>query len=284
MGNLVLRRKKDLSTFRRLALGTWRTAYDPSVYGTLNVPADKMLAYIEAFRGRTGRRVTISHAMAKVVAAALEKMPDANAILRWKWIYLREDIGVFFQVAMEDEKTGEIDLSGATIHRANEKSLYQIVDEFEQKVSKVRQYEDPELEKSRSMMRRVPLFLIHLVLRLISFLSYTLNLNLKWAGVPKDPFGSVMVTNIGSLGLDQGWVPIVPYSRVPLLIAVGAVREVPVVRDGAVVTEKQISLNATFDHRVLDGSHAAVMSRVIKEWFDDPAAHLDAIDDLPQAG
>ena len=41
----------------------------------------------------------------------LHEMPDANAILRFNRIYLREDIGVFFQVAMEDPQTGELDLS-----------------------------------------------------------------------------------------------------------------------------------------------------------------------------
>ena len=283
MGNLALERKKNLSTFRRVAIGTWKTAYDPSVYGTMHVPADKCLAYIEAFRERTGRRITISHLMAKIVAAALEKMPDANAVLRWNRIYLRKDIGVFFQVAMEDEKTGEIDLSGATIHQANEKSVYEIVDEFEKKVTVVRKDQDPELAKSRSMTRRIPLLFIGLFMRLIAFFAYTLNLDLKWAGIPKDPFGSVMVTNIGSLGLDQGWVPIVPYSRVPLLIAVGAVQEVPVVEDGKVTTRRQMSLNATFDHRVLDGSHAAVMARVIRAHFDDPFGHFDDIESLPKA-
>ena len=32
-----------------------------------------------------------------------------------------------------------------------------------------------------------------------------------------------MITNIGSIGLDQAYVPLVPYSRVPILIALGAV-------------------------------------------------------------
>ena len=29
---------------------------------------------------------------------------------------------------------------------------------------------------------------------------------------------------------------------------------------------------ATFDHRVLDGAHASVMSKVMKRVFEDPAA------------
>lgn len=65
MPNLPLVAMKDLSSFRRIALGTWRTAYDPSIYGTLVLRMDRALDYIARFRAHTARRVTVSHLMAK---------------------------------------------------------------------------------------------------------------------------------------------------------------------------------------------------------------------------
>ena len=280
MPNLDLEPKRNLSSFRRIAIGTWKTTYDPSVYGTMTLRMDKAMDYVAAFREKTGRRLTLSHMMAKAVAAVLEAMPDANAILRFNRIYLRKDIGVFFQVALEDPETGELDLSGATVHGANEKTLVEVYDDFKATVEKVRSGKDKELEGTRSTFKKIPFFLLNRVLNLIGFLSYTLNLNLKWAGVPKDPFGSVMVTNIGSLGLEEAYVPLVPYSRVPLLLALGAVKEVPLVEDGQVRVGKVMRVHATFDHRVLDGSHAAKMSRVLRAWFEDPFAHFDDLDAL----
>ena len=35
MPNLELVRKDDVSSFRKVAIGTWQDAYDPSVYGTI---------------------------------------------------------------------------------------------------------------------------------------------------------------------------------------------------------------------------------------------------------
>jgi pyruvate dehydrogenase E2 component (dihydrolipoamide acetyltransferase) len=212
--------------------------------------------------------------MAKAVAIMLSEMPDANAILRMNRIYLRDQIGVFFQVAMEDPETGEVDLSGATIFDAHKKSLLEIVAEFEAKVGTVRRREDKNLEGSRSLFKRVPFFLLNRLLDWISFFSYTLNLDLRWAGIPQDPFGSVMVTNIGSLGLEEAYVPLVPYSHVPLLIALGAVREEPVVEDGQIKVAKVLRAFATFDHRVLDGMHAAKMSKTITRIFADPEREL----------
>src|SRR5438105_15579347 len=116
MPNIDLELKDDVSSFRRIALGTWETTYDPSVYGTMELRMDNAMEYLAAFRKATGKRVTVTHLIAKAMAAALARMPDANAILRWNKIYLRKKIGVFFQVAMDDEGEGKIDLSGATLY------------------------------------------------------------------------------------------------------------------------------------------------------------------------
>lgn len=281
MPNLALTPKQNLSSFRRIAIGTWRAAYDPTVYGTLALPADGVLRYLETFRARTGKRATLSHLMAKAMAITLSEMPDANAILRFNRIYLRRDIGVFFQVALEDEVTGEIDLSGATLFDAHQKSLLEIVEEFEQKVGSVRKGQDKNLEGSRNMFKKIPFFMLNTVLDLIGWLSFTLNLDLRWAGIPKDPFGSVMVTNIGSLGLEEAYVPLVPYSRVPLVIALGAVKDEAVVQDGQIVPRKMLRAFATFDHRVLDGMHAAKMSKTLRRIFADPEKELGPLPPAP---
>ena len=270
MPNLDLEPKDDVSSFRRIAIGTWETTYDPSVYGTMELRMDKAMDYLARFRKATGKRVTVTHLVAKAMAAALARMPDANAILRFHRIYLRKKIGVFFQVAMDDEGEGKIDLSGATLHDLEKKSLAAIIDEFEDKVRKVKKREDPHLEGTRSTMKKIPGALMNPTLKVLSFLLYTLNLDLSPFGVPKDAFGSVMITNIGSIGLDQAFVPLVPYARVPILLALGAVREQPVVENGQVVVGKVMKVNATFDHRFIDGLHAAIMSKVLHEHMDRP--------------
>ncbi len=285
MPNLDLVRKEKLSSFRLIAIGTWRTTYDPSVYGAMKLPMDETLRYMAEFREKTGRRITVTHMMAKAVAGVLEKMPDANAVLRYNRIYLRSDIAVFFQVALKDDETGEIDLSGATIHHANTKPLLEIVDEFKQTVDKVRSKKDKQLEGTRSMFKRIPPFLLNWVLDAVGFLAFTLNLDPKYTGLPKDPFGSVMVTNVGSLGLEEAYVPLVPYSKVPLLLATCAVQKEAAVdpETDEIKVVRTMKVCATFDHRIMDGSHAAVMSKVLKAWFTDPYKHFGPIPDEREA-
>jgi pyruvate dehydrogenase E2 component (dihydrolipoamide acetyltransferase) len=215
--------------------------------------------------------------MARAMGAVMQAMPDANAILRWNRIYLRERIGVFSQVALEDPQTGEIDLGGTTIYDPEQKSLEQIAEEFARTTGKVREGKDDKA-KSRGLFRWIPYFALNRITKILSFLSYTLNLDLRWAGVPRDPFGSVMVTNIGSIGLDEAYAPLVPFSRVPIVVAMGAVRDEPVVEGGEVVPGKVMQICASFDHRVLDGVHATIMVKTLRAWFEDPQAHFGAIE------
>jgi len=277
MPNLELERKKDVSNFRKIAIGTWRTAYDPSVYGTIELKMDRAMSYIDKFRAATGKHLTVTHLLARAVAETLRKVPDANSLLRFNRVYLRRRIGIFMQVVMTDEGSDKVDLSGVTIYDVADKNLPEIVDEVQDKVDKVRRRKDPALEKSRNMIRFVPYLLLNMFLRLLAWLSYTLNLDLRWAGLPSDPFGSVMITNIGTLGLDTAYPPLVPFSRVPIVLATGEVREQPVVEQGEIVIRKIMKVNATFDHRFIDGFHAATMSRTLRSWLEEPERFFGAI-------
>jgi pyruvate dehydrogenase E2 component (dihydrolipoamide acetyltransferase) len=208
----------------------------------------------------------------------LEEMPQANVLLRRGRIDRRRDIAVFFQVAMPDPVSGRVDLSGATIHDPQRKTLVAICDELEAKFAAVRTNRDTTLGRVQRLLAKLPVPLVGAMLELSSFASYTLNLDLRWAGVPRDAFGSVMVTNVGSLGLEEAYVPLVPYSRVPLLLAVGAVRDTPLPVAGRIEIAKTLKLCATMDHRLLDGSHAAGMAKILRAWIEDPFAHFDPIE------
>jgi pyruvate dehydrogenase E2 component (dihydrolipoamide acetyltransferase) len=262
---------------RRLALGTWRTAKDPSVYSSMTIRMEPALAFLKAFRRATGKPVTALHLLVKAMAGVYEKLPEANAIIRFNRIYLRQDISVFCQVHLKDPETGESDLSGLTFHRVNEKSLEQIVDEFRARAKQIRQGQDPDLERIRRQFRHLPFLCLNRFIDFVSFLAYTLNLDLRWAGLPNDPFGSVMISNVAAFGMDDVFAPLVPYSRVPVQLAMGPIHTEPVVEGDRIVPARVMRINGTFDHRVMDGAKAGAMARLLREAFADPARHFGAI-------
>ena len=79
-----------------------------------------------------------------------------------------------------------------------------------------------------------------------------------------------MLTNIGIFGIKEGFVPHVPYTSIHNLCSMGAVVDVPVVKDGEVKAGKEIVFSWTIDHRLVDGSAAGKMLTDFKERFENP--------------
>lgn len=269
--NMDLGPALQLSPWRKIAIGTWRTAGDPSVYGILEVDMGPALAYIEKLRAATGLRITLTHFAGKAIAETLRRHPDINCILRFGRLYPRKHVDVFFQVASD---SGGKDLSGMVIRDADTKSIPAICREMDERVRTIREKGDPEFKKMKGMMGMAPGFLVRYLLDAASLLMYALNIWSPLLGSPRDPFGSVMITNIGSLGLDMAFAPLVPYSRVPILIALGAAKQQPIVQDGKITIASVSQICATFDHRLVDGVHGSHMARTFKKIFANPEGEL----------
>ena len=277
MAHLQLIPKKEVSSFRKMAIGTWQTAYDPTVYGTMRIRMDKALAYIERFREVHGVRLTVTHLVAKAVAEGLKRCPDANAILRFNKIYLRKQITLSVLVVQADQGDGKVDLTAARIEDADQKTLKALAAEMQETIDKVRNRKDQALEKGKGTIGMIPFMWMNMFLKLLGFLMYTLNIDLSFLGMPRDAFGGVTITNVGSLGLDIAYVPLVPYTNTPIFIAPGAVLDMPVVEDGKVIPGKVMSLNASFDHRFIDGFHAGVLAKTVKEMMENPFEKFDPV-------
>ena len=254
-----------LSTWRRLALQTWGTPADPTVYGTLEIDATEALALIRELRQQTGEKITITHLVGHALARAIRERPEINAIVRFGKLYQRSTIDVFFQVAFE----GGENLAGHKVERADEKSIVEIARELQAGAGSVRKG-DAESVRSVKKFSRLPSSVLGAMMKASAFLSYDLGLDLSRFGVPFDGFGSAMVTNVGSYGLTTGLAPLVPFSRCPLLLLVGEVQERAVVRDGVVMARPILPIGATFDHRVLDGYQAGVIAKKFREVMTKP--------------
>jgi pyruvate dehydrogenase E2 component (dihydrolipoamide acetyltransferase) len=151
--NVELLRPKKLSAWRKIAIGTWNSMGDPSVYGTLELEVDPTLAAIQELRKRTGVKITLTHFVGKAVGQALRKYPELNSILRFGNLYPRKNVDIFFQAATDDQ--GQ-DLSGMTVRNVDRKTLLEIAQEIETKAKQIRAREDQTFIKTKGLFSRVP--------------------------------------------------------------------------------------------------------------------------------
>ena len=109
------------------------------------------------------------------------------------------------------------------------------------------------------------------MLRLATWLTTDRNVDLSRQGLPRQAFGSAMVSSVGMFGVQKAYGPLAPLYRVPILALVSEVTPKPVVVDGEIVARPILTLTATMDHRYLDGSHAARLGRSVREYLEDPS-------------
>lgn len=267
------RRSRKHSSWRSLSLHTWSAPNDPSVYGSLEIDATHALEYVHAQSEASGVKVSLTHLVGKAVACAIAARPEINAVIRrGRVIYERDSVDVFFQVALD---RGE-DLSGAKVAGADRKSVVEIAHELAERVERIRAHHDEQLTEQRALLTKLPSALRGVAMHAVEYLSYDLGLDLSRLGIPYDAFGSAMVTNVGMFGLPQGFAPLVPFSRAPIVVTVGAVERKPRVVGDGVQIRPVLPIGATLDHRLLDGYQAGQLAQRFRAILEDPACALAA--------
>jgi pyruvate dehydrogenase E2 component (dihydrolipoamide acetyltransferase) len=267
--------------FRRLALGSWSAPDNPTIYGVLELNVEKALSYLDQLRTRTQEKLTITHFIGKMLGEVMALHPELNCELRFGKFYPRKSVDLSFQVAIEDEEADfglkhRHDLSSGLVRDAHLKSVIQIARELNASARQIRGQSDPGFSGIKKLSGMVPGFLQTTAVGILQWIIRTLNLWSPLLGIPKNAFGSLLITNVGSLGLDFALPALFPPSGVPSIIAVGAIYRAPVYEtdeSGTVIRtrlERFVRLCGAFDHRYIDGMHASRIARDMRKFTEHP--------------
>ena len=248
--HLALVRGPRLRGARAWALFAWRPPHDPHAYATLDVRVERALAYVQHLRS-LGVHVTLTHLVAKAAADVQARLPASNAFWRWGRPHQRAGVTVCALVALAGGEGGA-DLNTATLRDADAPSLRGFAESMERKVARARVRGERPVERGKWLASLVPAPLRNAALKLLGMVWYSVNLDLGFLGFPRDPFGGVAVTSLGTLGITRAFVAQVPYTRTALLLAPCAVRTEPVVEAGRVAVGQVMTLSLTHDARVID--------------------------------
>ncbi len=90
---------------------------------------------------------------------------------------------------------------------------------------------------------------------------------------PEDWEGSTFTTsNLGMYGVEEFTAIINPPNA--CILAIGAIRDEAVVKEGAVVPGKRMKLTLSSDHRVVDGAVAAAFIGTVRSYLEEPLSML----------
>lgn len=90
---------------------------------------------------------------------------------------------------------------------------------------------------------------------------------------PKDWEGNTFtISNLGMFGVEEFTAIVNPPDS--CILAVGGIKQVPVVKDGAVVPGNVMKVTLSCDHRVVDGASGAAFLNTFKQYMENPVMML----------
>lgn len=234
------------------------------------------LEYLRQVSEASGVVVSVTALLVKVFSTILHENPELNVVVVNGRIQRRKSVDVFCQVSIPSKGNSSADLSGVKLTDAPSMDLVEIAERLQRRATKLRAGQDEEMEQTKKTVNVVPSFLMRGMLKVSGLLTYNLPIEMGWMGLRSDPFGSMMISSIAGFGINHGYAPLVPASRCPMVILVGATHDVAMVHEGEVKPRKGITFSATFDHRLYDGYQIGIITRGFHAMMRNPAAYFEA--------
>lgn len=249
---------------RKVAVATWRAPTEGRLMTRLVVDADPALAYVAARRAAGAKGLTLMHVVGAAAARAVLSVPESNTRVRAGRVVPFDDISVGFAV---DIGQGT-DLAPVKVSAADTLTPAEIATRVWEGVRALRDGTDPGFRTSTTVARWVPSVLMKPMMLATSTLLGGWGLPLL--GQQGNPLGSVFISNVAPLGVEEVFLAPVPFARTPVYLALGTVSERPVVRHGEIVAVKQFTLCLTGDHRLVDGVQCAIYFDALTTLLADP--------------
>lgn len=256
--------KDDLNTAWRITAATiYGPPKDGKVYGTMDVDVTEALEFIAQAR-KKGLKLTMTHLVIAVLSRVFgEDVPDVNAyVARGR---LRQRPCVIASTTVMLNRDGELGL--VRVHDSDKKSIEEIVGDFNREWKSTLGGSEEKAIRNKELAARLPWLLRKLVFGLVVLFSARLGWNIPFLGIRTDTFGSFLVSNIGSLGVTEGFSALLPAGNIPAVFTIGKPEEKVVVNNGKMVIRTIMRLGASMDHRVIDGFHASQLIKHIRRRF-----------------
>ena len=252
--------------WRELAIALYAPPAEGKIYGTIEIDVTEALRFIDRQRA-AGVPLTLTHLMTAALAYALTyDVPELNCFIRRGKVVPRPHADVCVAARLGEGSS----LAAIRIRDAHRKALAEIAREIRGEVTEHRSRAESRTNRNKYDLGRIPWPFRRPVVRFLSWVVGGLGLELPTLGLTTDAFGSILLSNIGTFGLTSGMLALFPVAHLPAAIAMGAVQEKPVVREGEIVVRSKLTLTGTFDHRLVDGEQAGKLASSLTRLMENP--------------
>lgn len=257
---------KDFNTdWRKVASTIYRKPIDSKIYGSVDIDVTELEKFISEKR-KQGVKTTLTFIMTLIIGRALKNaVPELNTFVRRGKIVPRPQIAGTLSVLLDKGQMGSV-----KIENIDQLTIAELTAEIKEKIQQSRKGNENTTMQSKNMLASLPWPFRSWFFKLYKTITIHGGISLPFLGLSANSFGSYVVSNIGTLGLDSGYGALLPSANVSIVMILGGVTKKPVFVNDEIVPRRILSLSATLDHRVVDGSHGGKLFRYIKHMVKNP--------------
>ncbi len=263
---------KANNDWRKLTAVIYRKPRDSKIFGSVEFDVTDVEAFIGA-RRRDGLKITLTHFFLLALARGVhEAAPEINTYVRRGRIIQRNSVDVSLSILGSGDGMTSVKIVGAELL-----TLQALSKQLQTEVQIARKGEGTHIKKTKNLLARTPWPLRQWLADLIRWLTIDWGFSMPFLGVTPDSFGSFVLSNLGSIGLDIGYPALAPFSNVAMVVIQGNVTNKPMVVNGLVMPRRAITISAALDHRVVDAAQIGRLFSYLRWVVKNP----EVLEDMP---
>ncbi|NOR75250.1 MAG: dehydrogenase [Draconibacterium sp.] len=253
------------TNWRKVASTIYQKPIDSKIYGTVDIDVTELEKYISVQR-KLGVKTTLTYIITLILGRAIrQEVPELNTYVKRGKIKQRDQVDATVSVLLPGGQMGSV-----KVENADQLTIAELSKEIGDKIAQSRKGNENDTMQSKNILSSIPWPFRNWVFKLYKTLTIHWGISMPGLGLDSNSFGSYVVSNIGSVGLDTGYGSLLPSSNVSFVMILGSVIKKPVVINDEIVIRRIMAISATLDHRVVDGSHGGKMFRIIKHFVKNP--------------
>ncbi|MDO8365862.1 MAG: 2-oxo acid dehydrogenase subunit E2 [Saprospiraceae bacterium] len=238
---------------------------DSKILGSVDFDVTEVEDFVNKHR-RDGLKITLTHVFLLALARGVKQAaPEINCYVRRGKIIQRHSVDVSLSVLANGGQ-----MTSIKIPNAENLSLSELLTFINSEILSARKGQGKHLKHAKNMLLQLPWPFRQWTANLVRCLTIDLGVSIPFLGVSPDSFGTFMLSNLGSIGLDVGYAALAPFSNVAMVVTQGRVTNKPMVVNGQVLPRRAITISAALDHRVVDAAQIGRLFNFLRRVVKNP--------------
>lgn len=253
------------NNWRKVASTIYKKPIDSKIFGMVELDVTELENYV-AKKRKEGIKTTLTYLITLIVGRGIRQAaPELNTYVKRGKIVQRQQVDATVSVLLPGGQMGSV-----KVENADQLTTAEISEFVGRKIADSRKGQENETMQSKSLLANVPWPFRNWLFKIYQTVTIHWGISMPYFGLDSNSFGSYIVSNIGTVGLDTGYGSLLPSSNISFVFILGSIEKKPRVVNDEIVARRVMWLSSTLDHRVVDGSHGGTLFRFIKQIAKNP--------------